>query len=144
MQPYRKVALQKGNRFPQPLCYQPRPRELCLPTQSLTTPARRVTALARRVCFSPERFHMTKTQEIGLPLNPLRWEANVGHSILLLCTMLGLEGACSAPESGSHDIVEMIGPDQFRYATTASVLHPLNSSQGEHTRMVRLDHHLKA
>jgi hypothetical protein len=87
---------------------------------------------------------MTKTQEIGLPLNPLRWEANVGLSILLLCTMLGLEGACSAPESGSHDIVEMIGPDQFRYVTTASVLHPLNSSQGEQTRMVRLDHYLKA
>ena len=58
--------------------------------------------------------------------------------------LLGTVAACTSPASGPHDVLERIGPNQFRYVTTASVLHPLNSSQGEHTRMLWLDHHLES
>ena len=66
------------------------------------------------------------------------------RSMPMVLAVLGALAACNAPTSGPHVKLERIGPDQFRYVTTASVLHPLNSSEGEHTRTVWLDHLLKS
>ena len=53
-------------------------------------------------------------------------------------------GGCSADRrSVIEDLVDA-GAGQFRYTTTATMLHPLNSAQAEQHRLCRLDALLRA
>jgi len=54
-----------------------------------------------------------------------------------------LAAACaSAPQKAVVDRFDALDARHFRYTVTASVLHPINSEQAEHGRLVRLDEHL--
>lgn len=50
--------------------------------------------------------------------------------------------ACSAAAPSARSVLQFIGDGRFRYVSTASVLNPLNDDQGEHWRLVQLNHRL--
>lgn len=52
--------------------------------------------------------------------------------------LFGLLAGCAAPPETQGDRFEVVGPDQFRFVTTASMMQPLNSRQAEHARLTRL------
>jgi hypothetical protein len=52
--------------------------------------------------------------------------------------LLGVLASCAASPESQGDRFEIVGPDQFRFITTASMMQPLNSRQAEHARLVRL------
>jgi hypothetical protein len=50
--------------------------------------------------------------------------------------------ACAAKTPVVQDDLAELAPGQFRYVVTATMLHPLNSNEGEHERLVRLKRRL--
>jgi hypothetical protein len=60
--------------------------------------------------------------------------------LVLLAVLLA--GCAAPPERVVRDEFEPLGPDKFRYVVTATMLHPANSRDGEHHRIVQLQRHL--
>jgi hypothetical protein len=50
----------------------------------------------------------------------------------------GAIAACTTSSEAIRGDVQPIGSDRFRYVSTATMMHPLNSRQGEHFRMTKL------
>jgi hypothetical protein len=63
-----------------------------------------------------------------------RAAARIGAAAILLGTL----ASCASKPEALRDTLEVTAPDQFRYVVTATMLHPLESSQAEHARMVGL------
>jgi hypothetical protein len=51
--------------------------------------------------------------------------------------------ACATPSQPPRESFEQLGTDQFRFVSTATMMHPVNSRQGEHFRMGRLAERLR-
>jgi hypothetical protein len=62
-------------------------------------------------------------------------------SAFLDAAALGLSG-CAAPTPSLKDELVDQGAGRFQYVVTATMLHPLNTSEGEHDRAVRLKRRL--
>lgn len=54
----------------------------------------------------------------------------------LVATML--LGGCAPPPHPMVADLQKLSGDQFRFVSTATMLQPLNTDQGEHARMVKL------
>jgi hypothetical protein len=66
---------------------------------------------------------------------------------LRAAALLGLAGilaACARPATHAADRFERLGDGRFRYVVTATMLHPFNSEQAEHERLVELERRVKA
>jgi hypothetical protein len=61
-----------------------------------------------------------------------------------IVVLLVASSACTARPEAPEGSLEALPDGTFRYVATASVLHPLNTDQGEHSRLVRLERLLEA
>jgi hypothetical protein len=62
--------------------------------------------------------------------------------VVVLVFALDLAGCAGGPSRAPKQLVETTGPNTFRYIVTSTMLHPLNSGQGEHARMAWLNNYL--
>jgi hypothetical protein len=51
---------------------------------------------------------------------------------------IGTVAACTASSEAIRGDLQPIGADRFRYVSTATMMHPADSRQGEHFRMTKL------
>jgi hypothetical protein len=51
------------------------------------------------------------------------------------CSMIA---ACTVSSEAIRGEVQPMGGERFRYVSTATMMHPVNSRQGEHFRMTKL------
>jgi hypothetical protein len=69
--------------------------------------------------------------------NPVRAASKLGHLALALAAC-GAIGACTTSSEQIRGDVQPLGGDRFRYVSTATMMHPIDSRQGEHFRMKQL------
>lgn len=69
--------------------------------------------------------------------------ANRRHLIGAACLAGSLAAACAKAPDSMHENFEMIATDQFRFVSTATMMHPINSRQGEQFRLARLAEQLR-
>ena len=72
----------------------------------------------------------------------MRGASKFGRAAVTLA-VCGAIGACATSSEQVRDDVQAIGSGKFRYVSTATMMHPADSRQGEHYRMTKLDGLLK-